>query len=100
MIFKPNPNFLKELVEQPDYTEGLKKAAEPAASAAEGFAHHAMPRKGRKRIEVVEVDGKVYISNSNYGAHLEEFGTATSPTFAPLRRGATAAGLTLKEASK
>lgn len=97
MMFIPNPNFLNELLEQPDYTAALKKAAEPAASAAESFAHHAMPRKGRKRVEVAEVDGKVYISNSNYGAHLEEFGSVNNPPYAPLRRGATAAGLTLKE---
>jgi hypothetical protein len=99
-IFTPNPRFLKELTEEPDYAEGLKKAAGPAASKAESFAHHAMPRPGRRRVEVVEADGKVYISNTNYGAHLEEFGTAHSPVYAPLRRGARAAGLTLKEASK
>lgn len=100
MAFIPNPNLLKALTEDPDYVKALKEAAAPAAAKAESFAHHAMPRPGRRRVEVVEQDGKVYIVNTNYGAHLEEFGTARSPVYAPLRRGARAAGLTLKETSK
>jgi hypothetical protein len=78
----------------------LKPIAEAAAEASESFAHHAMPRKRRDPINAGRVDGEEAVINTNHGAHLEEYGEARTPVYAPLRRGARAVGLNLRERRK
>jgi hypothetical protein len=91
-MFVKNPSFASEMGKSEAAVEALKEAASTAASPAEGFAHHAMPRRGHRRIEVVEADGEVYLVNTNFGGALEEHGSVNSPIYAPLRRGVLAAG--------
>jgi hypothetical protein len=97
MTFKANPKLEVELEAELRASGALLPAAQKAADRATGLAHSAMPRKGHRPIEVGEVDGDVAIVNTNHGGHLEEFGLAYTPEYAPLRRGARAAGLDLRE---
>lgn len=94
--FRLNPALEKELAAEVR-VRVLIPAAQAAADRAEGFVHSALPRPGHRRIEVGDVGGEVSVINTNYGAHFEEFGLAYSPMYAPLRRGARAAGLDLHE---
>jgi hypothetical protein len=94
--FRLNPALEKELGPEVR-ARVLIPAAHSAADRAEGFVHSAMPRPGRRRIEVDDIGGEVAIVNTNHGAHLEEWGLAFTPMYAPLRRGARAAGLDLHE---
>lgn len=48
-------------------------------------------------MEVSETPEGIRVANTNYGAAIEEWGSVTSPPYAPLRRGARAAGLNLHE---
>ncbi len=97
MSFRLNPAFEKELAAEIRARASLRPAAEAAAAKAESFTHHAMPRSRGRRIVVRQVEGDLAIVNTNHGGHLEEFGLARTPTYAPLRRGVRAAGLKLSE---
>jgi hypothetical protein len=98
MSFVKNPNFENELAASPATREALRGAAERARPMVARMTHHAMPRQGHDQIEVQESGEDVYLVNTNWGAHLEEWGGADvrSPTYAPLRRGVRAAGFTLR----
>lgn len=95
MTFRRNPNFIREFARSPSVRAYLRRSAEKARRPTEALTHHAMPRKGHRRIEVVESDGEVYLVNTNHGGHLEEWGLARTPMYAPLRRGVRAAGFRL-----
>lgn len=93
--FVANPSLTLELLSQ--LRPVLRASGEAVASRADSFAHSAMPRRGYKRIEVHETVEGVEVANTNYGGHLEEFGSVNNPPYAPLRRGARAVGLKLRE---
>lgn len=95
--FRPNPRFEKELEAQMRALGALRPHAEAAAAKAEAFTHHAMPHPATRRVVVGVVEGEVAVINTNFGGHLEEWGLARTPVYAPLRRGARAAGLELHE---
>lgn len=95
--FTANPGFHAELEAEMRARGTLLPAARAAAAAADKLAHSAMPRRGYRRIEVGQLEGDVVIANTNHGAHLEEFGLARTPLYAPLRRGCRAVGLDLRE---
>lgn len=97
MTFLKNPDFERELAGSFAVKAELAAAASRARPIAEGMTHHAMPRPGHQRIEVQEAEGEIYLVNTNYGGHLEEFGGADvkSPVYSPLRRGVRAAGFPL-----
>lgn len=95
--FKPNPNFAQELAVEPEYLDVLEEAAERGAEQARDLAHAIMP-EGRGEQIVVESDEEgVRIANLDHGGHLDEFGSANNEAYAPLRRGALAAGLRISE---
>lgn len=52
-----------------------------------------MPRKGHEPIEVHSIPGGFRIANTDFAAHLKEWGSIRSPARAPLRRAARSAGL-------
>lgn len=54
--------------------------------------------KYRDGLKVIEQGGKVYASGTDFKSGWIEFGTVNTPVFAPLRKGARAAGLRLDEA--
>jgi hypothetical protein len=95
--FLPNPLLEKQLEAQIKALGTLRPAAQKAAARAETFTHHAMPRSAAQRVVVGVVDGEVAVINTNFGGHLEEWGLARTPVYAPLRRGVRAAGLKLRE---
>lgn len=95
MSFRPNPNLAAELETQGRLA--LVEKAKRAATEADKRVHSAMPRQHSGRVIVGEVNGDVAVINTNYGAHLEEWGLAKTPLYAPLRRGVRASGLRLQE---
>ena len=102
--FIPNKNFGKELAREPEAREGLAEIAKVAVGFVTQFAEDAeqpwMGRRGHELIEVqADADG-VFIVNTDYGAHLAEWGSKNNPPHAPLRRGVRAAGFRLDEDSK
>ena len=98
-FFRPNPNLANELEAEPQYRSGLAKATQPAVAAAKNFAP---VRTGayRDSIRVVEDGRKVYLSAFDFKAWWIEVGSANNTPSAPLRRGARAAGLKLKESDR
>lgn len=99
-----NPKLAAEIMVQPQYRMMLRRRAQDVCEHANRIAREHggpwMPRKEGEPI-VVKVDGiRVYVLNTDYGAVMLEWGTIHSPPFAPLRRGARAAGLILKQADR
>lgn len=101
-MFRPNPRLEQQLRVQPKYRAAMRAVAEPARTAAEGFAQAAgapwMKRKGAKGLIVVDLteDG-ARITNTDHGGHLQEYGSRNNQPHAPLRRGVRAAGMKLTE---
>lgn len=104
-LFKSNQRLAEELSRQPEYREGLKRAAEPARQQADLMARAArapwMRRRGARRVvDIYEDADEVGIVNTDHAGHLQEFGSRNNPPHAPLRRGARAAGLRLEETGR
>lgn len=98
-FFKPNPKGFQELEADPKFQGGLAGETERAVTAAKALAPVA-EGDYRNSIRVVK-DGKaVYLSAFDYKAWWIEAGTVDTPIFAPLRRGAQAAGLKFKAKRK
>lgn len=104
MFFVPNPNLAEDLIGDPDVREGLTEAAEEAKPLVEqelqGIGAPWMPRAGHELLEVESDEEGVYLVNTDWAAHLMEFGSVKNPVHAPLRRGAAAAGLRVEESPK
>lgn len=96
MSFKPDPNFEAELARSVQYLEGLERAAQPAAEFAKSVAPVATGAY-RDSIDVRRVGQKVYLSATDFKAWWIEYGSAHNPPSSPLRRGARAAGFSLRE---
>lgn len=102
MRFKPSPDQDRLLREE-------KLAA--SERAGQELARHArrlsgeiaapwMRRKGSSLIVVQRSGGRTRVINTDYGAAIQEFGSAAknTPAYAPLRRAVGAAGLRFKDA--
>lgn len=101
-LFIPSPDLDAEMAKDPEYQAGLEAKAEEVKAKVEAFARAAgapwMPRDGHEVIEVeVAEDGAVFVTNTDYAGHLQEWGSIRNPPHAPLRRGASAAGLDVDE---
>ena len=59
-----------------------------------------MPRKGGENIVVQQDGAAVAVVNTDHAAAITEWGGYHNPPYAPLRRGALAAGLALIESQK
>lgn len=93
--FKPNKNFPKAFGHDPEYQNGLAGVAKAAAGAAKSFAP-VETGAYRDSIQVVEDDGKVYVSAFDFKALWIENGSIHNTPSAPLRRGVRAVGLKLR----
>lgn len=94
MSFRANPVYEAQMA--PRTRAELAHAAERSKEQARGLANRIMPRNRGDEIEVqVEGDG-VYLVNTSYGSHIDEFGSRNNPPYAPLRRGVVAAGYQLR----
>ena len=78
----------------------LVEAAHAVRDRVEAEKHSVMPRQRRDSV-IVEADASgVRVINTDYGAHIDEYGSVNSPPYAPLRRGARRAGFRLEEHGK
>lgn len=99
MIFKPNPAVVLELEVEPPFDVMLKGRAEDAKREAEAVApvhtgyYH-------QRFLLTKAGKRYRVGNSDFAAHLVEWGSVRNPPYAPLRRGVQAAGLHLVEDPK
>ena len=100
-LFLPNPGFARELFsEDPEAPKGVAAEAERAARIIRTQAHEIMPREDADaQIIVEETEAGAQILNTDHGAAIDEFGTAYTPAYAPMRRGVRAAGFRLVEDS-
>lgn len=94
-MFRPNPRLVEELEGQQETKDALVEAAEGAAKQVR--AHQIMRRKDAQPIEVDDSGETPRLVNTDHGAHLDEWGSANNPPYAPLRTGVRAAGLRLDE---
>lgn len=100
--FRANPALQQELERDPHYRAGLRVHAEEIKE----MAGHLMKRGDHPhghladRFVVVEDHGEIRVTNTDFAAHLAEFGSANNPPYAPLRRAVLAVGLDLREAPK
>lgn len=92
-----NSQLPAKLMQQPEFRRALLEAVEPARVNAERYARQAggpwMPRKGGRMIRVGFEGTTIRLTNTDYAAHLIEFGSKNNPPHAVLRRGVRAAGL-------
>jgi hypothetical protein len=100
MRFDANPGFEREIQADPDYQAGITRVAEEARTVVEQLTHHIMPRYRTRMIRLVREGGETFVVNTNYGGHLDEWGSIHNPPYAPMRRGIRAAGLRLDESPK
>ena len=100
MRFQENPAFSREIQADPHYQAGMTRIAEEASAIVERLAHHIMPRDYTDMIKVLHRGPEIFIVNTNFGGHLDEFGSKNNPPYAPMRRGIRASGLRLDEANK
>ncbi len=74
-----------------------------AADAIKAKAEQIAPRTTsyyEKHFVVVEGDGPTKVGNTDFAAHMVEWGSVNNVAYAPLRRAVRAAGFHLKEAPK
>ena len=101
--FIPDPNFEKALEDLV-----MPQAAEAVASIAEDYVQRTvvirrpinapwMPRRGHGVIEVRGTGSDAYVTNTDHGAAIYEWGGRYTPARAPLRRAVTSAGFKLRE---
>jgi len=97
MKYLPNPNFSKELEQDPEFIEGLKTCGRDIRDRAFYIKHKIMPNRKHSQVEVVEIDGRVFVVNTDWGGHIDEYGSVNNPPYAPLRTAVRAAGFRLSE---
>ena len=95
--FIPNPNFVNELAKETPQVQALTEAAEASRDEAEQIRHHVMPKQKDPAIEVQHEGFRVLLVNTDYGGHLDEWGSINTPAAAPLRNGVRNAGYPLEE---
>lgn len=97
MKFRPNPHFDREF----SRTAGARAHMHKRAQAVKRFAIGAAPRGATDdyaaSIDVVERGAKTYVRTNDFAGHMVEFGSVNNPPYAPIRKGARAAGLRLDE---
>jgi hypothetical protein len=93
--FRRNAALERDLKRSTAYEEYLAGKAEEVAQAARDAA----PVDTGHYRRSIKTDGHIVYTDDVAG-HLIEFGSAKNPPYAPLRRGAHAAGLRLDERSK
>jgi hypothetical protein len=96
VTFIPDPDFIEELRSGDEYRAALAQEAAPVKAMAEANAQRIMRRNPQAFEIVVDEDG-VSVVNTDYGGHIDEWGSIHNPPNASLRRAAQAAGLRLEE---
>lgn len=95
--YLPNPNFLKELQQaDQEYIDGLTECAQDIRERAYYVKKRVMPNKDFSDVVVEVIDGVVSVTNTDYGAHIDEYGSVNSPAYSPMRTAVSAAGFRLE----
>lgn len=97
--FIPNPGFSEEFAREPDTVDGLLEQAEEARQLAYDLAP-VDEGDYREGLRAVAAGGEVFVIGTDYKSALIEYGSQNNPVFAPLRRGAQAANLSIEESPK
>lgn len=112
--FVRNPTFDREIQDEPEFIAGMTAttthvAGKAAKAAPDKTGYYKRRVKAFSRVEVSAVDapvealpkgkGYVVVATDPFG-HLVEAGSANNDPYAPLQRGARAAGLRLIEEPK
>lgn len=100
MTFRPNPNFVRDLKREQWFQGHLDEAAEAVKEAAERESPIGATEDYIHGFKVSKTPTTRKVGNTDFFAHLVESGSVNNPAYAPLRRGAEAAGLRLDEAAK
>lgn len=99
MTFIPNPDFERELQQEPEYADGLTDIADVVVDNARAIAP-VLTGAYRDGLKVVRQGDDVYASATDRDSGYIEYGTVDTPIFAPLRRAARMSGLSLTELDK
>lgn len=90
--FERNNRTINEIKRQASYEQAVARLAEDVAQNARDVA----PVHTGAYRDSIKTEGSVVYSDDPFG-HLVEFGSVNNPAYAPLRRGAEAAGLRIDE---
>ena len=99
MKFKPNRNFERQMQESPGMRAELVRNAEKAKRAAIASVNRDSGDY-QQRFEIVATGDGVVLANTDFAAHIIEWGSVENPPQAPIRRGVRAAGMRLDEIQK
>lgn len=100
MIFSVNPLLEKELLKDPEYDDMLKKTTEDVKRVAESIAPSGRTGNYGKSFVVYKDGDHWVLGNTDFAAHIVEWGSVYNPAYAPLRRAVQTVGLRLSEAPK
>ena len=95
--YLPDPDFQGKLEQTDEYKAGLTAIAQDIRGRAHYVTRQFMPNKDTSDIVVATDGDEVYVSNTDHGAHLDEWGSVNNPAYAPMRTAVRAAGLRLEE---
>lgn len=98
--FEPNPDFLPELRSEPEYRELIEEKTEALLEGAIAAAPvHTGTYVGGLESEINDgPEGPVgRVNATDWASHWVEWGSQNNPPYAPLRKGAAAAGLTYED---
>jgi hypothetical protein len=100
MRFKRNRRFEDQISREVGPRMALRKRAHVAKRFAIGAAPRGQSDDYVNSIDVIEINGRVYLRTNDFAGHMVEFGSVNNPPYAPLRKGVRAAGLRLDETPK
>jgi hypothetical protein len=99
MAFKPNRNLVSELKRGPEFQALLDEAARAVMTAAERESPIGFSEDYIHGFRLTKTPTTRRVGNTDFAAHLVEWGSVNNPAYSPLRRGVRAVGLRFDEAS-
>lgn len=96
-IFFPNKRLAEDLKKEPDYQAAIHGAAAQLAESVRQATPEGATGAAREGIEVAQLGEDTVVAQTDFAGHLIEWGSRNNPPYAPLRRGAQAAGFRLVE---
>jgi hypothetical protein len=96
-MFKRNPHLIEEIRKMPGYHASAVSAGKAIQAAAEALSPPRIMRRSPRAFVTEATPDGARVTNTDYGAHIAEYGSVNNPAYAPLRRGTQAAGFELRE---
>lgn len=100
MRFLPDPTVRQQVERQAAFKRAVTGHAERAATQVRAVAPRGESGRYQRSIVVIDQGDTVAVASTDFAAHIVEWGSVNNPPYAPLRRGARAAGLDLKQDQK